>query len=344
MPRNPAWLSQHLAAGGDLAPVYLLAGDEHLMVLEAADAIRRRARELGYGEREVLEVESGFDWDALDRAGASLSLFASRRVIDLRLPGGRPGKEGGEAITSFLSRPPPDTVLLITAMTWSRAHETAWVDAVDAAGVFVAYWPLKPGELGPWLAARAHAASVELAPDAIEALIGRTEGHLLAAAQEIDKLRLLADGRRVDAALLEELVADSARYDVFKLADAALAGDAARALRIASVLRAEGEPVPALLPYFAGQLGVVLKLAIAVEAGQAPEQAMRAAGVWHAKQAAVRAALNRGRAAFWEARLVDAARVERASKGRLRHCDPWVEFERLVASVASPALERALHA
>jgi DNA polymerase-3 subunit delta len=342
MPLNPVKLAAQLAAAGELEPVYLLAGDEHLLLLEAADALRKRARELDYGEREVLEVEAGFDWNALARAGASLSLFSQRRLIELRLPTGRPGKEGSEAIIAFSAAPPPDTVLLITAMTWSKQHETAWVEAVEKAGAFVPFWPLKPPEQIGFIAARAQRLGVQLTPDAVEALVERTEGHLLAAAQELDKLRLLAEGERIDAMRLDELVADSARFDVFKLADAALAGDIERALRIAAALRAEGEQVPGLVPWLSAQLTQVLRLALAVESGQSADQAMRAAGVWQNRMALYRSALGRGRAAFWQARLVDAAKVEKAGKGRLRHVDPWVALERLIAAIADPRLARAL--
>ena len=120
-----AQFHKHLA-GADLTPVYLLAGEEHLLLLEAADALRARAKELGYAEREVLDAEGSYDWNEFSMAAASMSLFSSRRVIDLRLPGGRPGKDGAAAIVEYCENPPPDTVLLITCTQWSKQHEAAW--------------------------------------------------------------------------------------------------------------------------------------------------------------------------------------------------------------------------
>ncbi len=340
MPWTPAQLDKHLA-GGDLKPVYLLAGEEHLLLLEAADAIRARARQLAYDEREVYEVESGFDWNDLARAGASLSLFGARRVIDLRLPTGKPGKEGSEAIIAFVERPPPDTVLLITSTNWSKAHETAWVDAVERAGAFVPFWPLRPQDLPGWIAARAIKAGLKLSNDAVALLIERVEGNLLAAAQEIEKLVLLAGGRMLDADALEELVADSARFDVFRLADAALAGETVRALRMVAALKAEGEHVPQLLSWIVTQLNIMVRLANTVEAGQSADTALRNERVWQSRFGLYRAALTRGRTSYWEALLALATRVERVGKGRAAG-DAWREFERLIAAMTEPRLARAV--
>jgi DNA polymerase III subunit delta len=340
MPWTPAQLDRHLTAG-DLKPTYLLAGEEHLLLLEAADAIRARARELAYDEREVLEADASFDWNDLARAGASLSLFGSRRVIDLRLPTGKPGKEGAATITAFIADPPPDTVLMITSTQWSKAHEAAWVTAVEKAGAFVPFWPLKPPDLPGWIAARAGKAGLKLTRDAIALLIERIEGNLLAAAQEIGKLTLLSEGRMLDAAALEELVADSARFDVFALADAALSGDTRRALHMIAALQAEGEQVPGLLSWIVNQVQLMVRLSVAVESGQPVEQAMRNERVWQSRTGLYRAALSRGRASFWEAILAIAARVERVGKGRAAG-DPWREFERLIGAITEPKFARAV--
>jgi DNA polymerase III subunit delta len=341
MPWSLSQFDRNLA-GTDLKPVYLLAGDEHLLVLEAADALRQRARELAYSEREVLEAgESGFEWYQLSNAGANLSLFASRRLLDLRLPGGRPGKDGAAAITEFCATPPPDTVLLITCTTWSKSHETAWVGEVEAIGGFVPIWPLKPHEMPGWLKQRATKRGVQLSNDALELLVERVEGNLLAAAQEIDKLVLLGQGRLLDAAAVEDLVADSARFDIFALTEAALGGDAERALRIAAVLKAEGEQVPGPLSWFATQLQLMARLAASVERGASVDGAMRAERVWQTKMPIYKQALQRGRLNFWEGVLAQAAHVERVGKGRAAG-DAWRDFERLLTMVAQPKAARAL--
>ncbi len=344
MELRPDALARHLA-GQALKPVYLLAGDEHLLLIEAADAIRRRARELGYGEREVFDVAGDFDWNGLARAGSNLSLFATRRLVEVRLPTGRPDRKGSgagsEALAAWAKDPPVDTVLLITALTWSRQHHVKWVDAVAAAGVLVVFWPMKPEELPGWIAARARSVGLHLAQDAVDLLVDRVEGNLLAAAQEIDKLVLLAGGKPLEAAGLEQLVADHARYDVFRLVDAALAGEAARAVRIARGLRGEGEEVPALLPWLVSQLATIVKLAQAVEAGQPIDGAMRAAGVWQTKMAFFRRAVGRMSRATWEARFVEAAEVEKIAKGRAPG-DAWRAFERLLARIAAPRVAAPL--
>ena len=343
MPTTLASFTRQLG-GSALAPVYLIAGDEHLLVLEAADALRLRARELGYSERVVLEAgESGFEWHALAAVGQELSLFASRRLIDLRLPTGKPGKEGAAAIAAFCKSPPPDLVLLITATSWSKQHEGAWSVAVDEAGVFLPIWPLKRDDLKPFLRHRAKDRGVSLTPDAIERLVDRTEGHLLAAAQEIDKLALLARDRTIDAAELDAFVADSARFDVFALTDAALSGEGARAVRIARALRAEGDAVPGLVPWLSMQVQVCCRLAAHVDAGMRVDDALRREHVWPARQSLFKAALSRGRSAFWDARLTELARVERTGKGRSGpYADAWLELERVVASIADPRAARAL--
>jgi len=330
MSSNLAQLRKHLA-GSELKPAYLLAGEEHLLLLEAADALRARARELGYAEREILDVEANFDWNALAQANASMSLFASRKLIDLRLPSGKPGKEGSAAIVEYCERASPDNVLLITCTQWSKQHEGAWVAALERVGMFVPVWPMKLDELPQWIAQRMASRGLKPDRDAIEALVERVEGNSLAAAQEIDKLALLHGDAPLDAATLEALVADSARYDVFKLVEAAFDGDAQRALRVLDGLRAEGEQIPALMGWVLHQLQQLARLA----AHSNLAAAFRAEHIWPAREAMYRKALGRADRAHWDACLLQAARIDRLSKGR-GFGDPWNEFERLLLAIAKP--------
>jgi DNA polymerase-3 subunit delta len=319
-------------AAGELKPAYLIAGDEHLLVLEAADALRARARALGYNERDVLDVEAHFDWDRLARAGASMSLFATRRVIDLRMPTGKPGKEGSDAIVEYCENPPPDTVLLVVCNEWSRQQQSAaWVEAIERVGVVVPVWTMKPEELPVWIGQRMAARGLKPDHAAIEALAERVEGNSLAAAQEIDKLVLLHGSQPLDADTLEALVADSARFDVFKLVDAALEGDGARTVRILHGLRAEGEMVPAIMGWVLNQLQMLAR--IAANPNQAA--AFRSERIWPARERVYKQALSRADRTHWEKCLVQAARVDRLSKGR-GYGDAWIELERLMAAVAMP--------
>lgn len=337
MPSTLAQLRKQLA-GAELRPVYLLAGEEHLLVLEAADALRARARELGYAEREIIDVEGNFDWNALAQAGASMSLFAARKLIDLRMPGGKPGREGAAAIIEYCEHASPDNVLLITCTQWSKQHEGAWTAAVEKHGVFVPVWPLKPDELPDWIAQRMASRGLKPERDAVEALAARVEGNSLAAAQEIDKLALLHGSAPLDATTLEALVADSARYDVFKLVEATFAGDAPRSLRILAGLRAEGEQIPALMGWLLNQLQLLARLA----AHANPGAAFRAEHIWPAREALYRKALARAERAHWDACLVQAARIDRISKGREVDAagkatgDAWNELERLLLAIARP--------
>ncbi len=327
-------------AEGELASVYLLAGEEPLLLQEAADAVRARARASGYGEREVLDVESGFDWNALARSAASLSLFASRRLIELRLPTGKPDRDGAAAITEWCESPAPDTVLLITAMQWSRKHEGAWVQEVQRAGVY--QWLRAPrlDELPAWIRARMRARGFAPDDDAVALLASRAEGNLLAIAQEIDKLAMLREGGPVRAEELESLGADNAIYDVFGLTDAAFAGDAGRALRMLNGLRAEGEDLIPMLGWLLNQLDLALRLASAPDFATA---ARHEYNFWPARQRLFAGALKRaGRGpAHWERCLAWCARIDRMAKGR-EAGDPWREMERLLVAIAQPRCAEVL--
>ena len=325
---------QRQLASEPLRPVYLIAGAEPLVVQECADAVRAKARADGYLEREVLEASGrDFDWSELTMGVASLSLFATRRLFDLRLPNGKPDKDGSKAITGFCDDPPPDTILLITCQDWSKKHAGKWSEAISRIGHVVAVWPLKTSELNEWLDRRLRSRGLSAEPAAVQLLAERIEGNLLAAAQEVEKLALLAPGARLDAARMEALVADSARYDVFKLVEAALAGESQRAVRMLRSLRLEGEQVPGLVPILAMELLKIASLARIAAAGGNLANAMRDARIWDAKQAVYRRALEKHPASRWEQFVAEAGRIDLISKGRLAG-DPWLALERLLVAMA----------
>ncbi|MDN5925338.1 MAG: DNA polymerase III subunit delta, partial [Xanthomonadales bacterium] len=258
-------------------------------------------------------------------------------LLDLRLPSGRPGKEGSAAIITWCQSPPPDTALLISAQEWSKAHQGAWVSAVEKVGCFVPLWPLKMDELPVWVAARAHAQGIDADADAVTMLVERTEGNLLAAAQEIDKLAMIHGKGKLDAATLNDLVADSARFDVFKLTDAAFTGDSARALHIVAGLRSEGEDVLRMLGWLQRQIELALRLATARDfAAQA-----RVEHLWPARTQLFRKALRRSDAAHWQRCLLRAGRIDQIVKGRADG-NAEREFERLIVMISDPRAARAL--
>lgn len=334
MPLREAQFEQQLA-GGQLAASYLIASGEPLLLLEAADALRTKARELGYTEREVFEADNRFDWGTLEAGFASMSLFASRRVIEVRLPTGKPGKEGGEILEKFAKDPAPDVLLLVTAAEWSNKHDAAWSRAIDRHGAMLVLWPVKPNELPQWIARRLKTRGLTAPPDAAQMLAERVEGNLLAAAQEVDKLALLKGKGSIDAEEMEALVADSARYDVFRLTDTALAGDAPKALHMLAGLRGEGEAVVPMLSWITSQVQALALLSAVQESGGNLAQAFNQARVWDSKQPLFRRALQRGSAAHFEKLLSDCARIDRISKGRLAG-DAWRELERVIVGIGAP--------
>lgn len=334
MALNQAQFEQRLARE-PLPSVVMIASAEPLLLLEAADQVRQRAREQGYAERTVFEVTKDFDWNELSADLASLSLFSARRLIEVRLPTGRPGKQGGEQLGAFARDPVPDVVLLIQAAQWSRAHETAWVKAVDRAGWLLPMWPIKPQELPGWIGKRLAARGMRADAPATAVLAERVEGNLLAAAQEIDKLALLHPGAALDAATMQALVSDSARYDVFGLVEAALMGDAGRAVRILAGLRGEGAHVAALLSWVATQVALLVRLAAVQAQGGNLGQAMQKAGLWQSKQQSFQRALRRGKLSDFERLLAACARLDRIAKGR-GDGDVWLEMERLIVGIAAP--------
>lgn len=320
---------------GPLKPAYLVAGPETLRVLEAADAVRVAARAQGITEREVFDTEGSRepDWAGLSATLGAPSLFASRRLIEVRLPTGKPGKEGAALLAQVANDPPPDITLLVTAHDWSRQHGGAWSEAIGRAGVIAVAWQVKPHELGDWVDRRLRQRGVRAEPDAVARLVERVDGNLLAAAQEIDKLALLADGTALDAARMESLVADSARFDVFRVIDAAMNGQGAQAARMLASLRAEGEAVPALLGMVVMQLQRGATLARAQARGANLANEFKALRIWDTQQPMYRRALARHAPARWDALLVQAGRADRMAKGR-EQGDAWVALERLLLALA----------
>ncbi len=336
MQLRPEQLDAHLQK--HLAPVYFISGDEPLRVMEAADAVRAAARAQGHDERDVLQVQAGFDWSSLAAASGNLSLFASRRIIDLRMPTGKPGDEGARALRGYLEQPPDDTLLLITAgKLESAARKSKWVQALDRAGVVLFVWPLKPQEFTAWLQARMRRQGLQPDRGALRVLAGRVEGNLLAAMQEIDKLSLLRGRGPVTEADILQLVADHARYDVFGLVDAALAGEVARSVRMLHGLRAEGTAEPVVLWALAREIRALCSMSAAVAGGQAVAAVLAKYRVWDARKGPVGAALKRLRPEQCRELLRRCAAVDRVCKGQAAG-RAWDELLQLTLLLAAGGL------
>jgi DNA polymerase-3 subunit delta len=223
-----------------LTGIYLVSGDEPLLVGEAADAIRAAARAAGFADRRVFFIDRSFSWDELRLAAQSLSLFADKRLFELRMPSGKPDK-GATLLAELAAQAAPDlTYLVITDKLDRKSSDTSWVQAIEKHGAWVTAPPVDTAALPGWLRNRAKMLRVDIDPQASQLIVDRVEGNLLAAQQELSKLALLANGALIDAELVLRSVGDSARYDVFQLAEAAAAGDAGRALHVLLGLKSEG--------------------------------------------------------------------------------------------------------
>lgn len=328
----PERLADHLA--GSLAPVYLVSGDEPLQQLECCDAIRSAARAAGFSARDVVEADAHFDWRTLTHLAGSLSLFAEKKVIDLRLPGGKPGNEGGKALAGYCESPPPDTLLLLTLPRLDRQQQgSKWFKRIDTCGVVVTVWPIGPTQMPRWVEHRMARAGLKPDRDAVRLLCDRIEGNLLAAQQEIDKLLLLFGPGPLDAERLASAVSDSARYDVFELVDTALRGEAGRALRIIDGLRGEGVAAPVVLWALHREARTLAAIAADAARGLSVEHAIQRAKVMKKRTGLVNRAVSHQSAAGWLTLLDRCQQVDAAIKG-LDPRDPWLLLQDISLAMA----------
>jgi DNA polymerase-3 subunit delta len=346
MDLKPEQLETHLRK--QLAPVYFISGDDPLRVIEAADAVRAAARAQGYDEREVLTVQAGFGWHSLLSEAGNLSLFSQRRIIDLRMPTGKPGKEGAQALRDFAEHLPEDTLLLVTAGKLEpAARKSKWVQALNRAGVVVLVWPLKGVELPAWVRSRMQRCGLEPTAEAVELLTAQVEGNLLACAQEIDKLHLLNGAGPVDAADITAMVADNARFDVYGLVDSALLGDAARCVRILRGLQAEAVAPQIVLWALSREIRTLVGMATAVAAGDPVGAVLGRYHVWQNRKKITETVLHRVSADECKAMIRQCALIDRVSKGRAAG-NAWDELLQLSLKLAgksvlpdTPAMEQA---
>jgi DNA polymerase-3 subunit delta len=322
-----------------LAPVYLLSGDEPYQRDEAVRLIREAARKQGYTERELYHVERGFDWQQLIEAGNTLSLFAERKLIELRLPSAKPGTEGAKILQTYLEDPPQDTILLIVAGKLEAAQlKSKWVKAIETAGTLVQIWPVEPARLPEWIRQALARRELSASPEALTLLAERVEGNLLAADQELEKLRLLYGPGALDVEQVRAAVSESARFDVFVLVDAALAGAADRVSRILFGLKAEGVEPILVLWALAREIRTLAQMAEAMEAGTNLDTVLYQQRVWEKRKPLVRKALQRisgSEARLWVMRCSSLDRLVKGfGAGRI-----WDELLELALSMAGrPAL------
>lgn len=317
-----------------LAPAWLIVGDEALLTGEAADAVRARARAEGFTGRDFFVTDRSFDWSEVSNASRSLSLFAERRILEVRMPTPRPGKAGGAVLAALAADPGPDNLLLVvTSRPEKETWASAWFKAFEKHGVIAQAQPVEIGRLPQWISARAARLGLGFEAGAAELLAERVEGNLLAAHQEIEKLALLHAGGRAGLEAVQSAVANSARYDVFQLGEATLAGDAARALRILDGLRAEGVEPPLVLWAVCRELR-----ALADQRSGVFRKTYGVAAERHEALVKRAAARTKGQPiAPW---FAAAARVDREFKGQDGPAagDAWTTLTGLVAAMAGARL------
>ena len=316
-------LPANLARGP--APLYAVHGPETLLALEAADRIREAARKGGATEREIFFVEPGFDWGRLGATASNLSLFATKRLIEIRIPTGKPGAEGGKAIDKYCARLPDDavTLILLPDLDW-QSLKTAWFAAIDAAGMVIEAKPVTRDELPEWLAERLSRQGQRASVETLEWLAERVEGNLLAAKQEVEKLGLLLPKGEIALEAIREAVTDVSRFERDTLIEAMHAGDASRVARVVDSLKAEGEPLPLLRWTLTEELRKVM----AIAAGQRPRGWMTP----ERTEALGRTARRHDRASI-DRELLRAHRIDRMIKG-VEPGDPWDSVVELALGIA----------
>ena len=330
-------LTQHL--NQQLLPSYVISGGEPLLVQEATDRVRAAATHNGFSERLVFDVDANLDWNQVHAEVGALSLFSAKKILEIRIASGKPGEKGARALIEICANSSPDDLLLVVLPKLERsAQNSKWLKALDALGGHVDVRSIGPAQLPKWIRQRLREAHIDANQGAVEMLADRVEGNLLAANQEIEKLKLLALDGRIDASVMSAVVADSTRYNLFDLIDKMIAGNAQSAARTLRGLHGEGsQPLP-ILWAISRELRKLLSASERVARGERVEKALEQAGVWRRQLPIMRAALKRCTPAHLRMLIYQVAAVDRGIKG-LREADIWDELTTLTLSLAgSPAL------
>lgn len=310
-------------------PLYTLFGNEPLLIAEASDLVRATAKQQNYNEREIFTVDHRFDWEELQRANNNLSLFSDRRIMDIRIPLGKPGREGGKAIEAYCQALPHDTITIITLPRIDKqGQSTKWFKALENAGVTIPFYPVERAQLPAWIEQRLLHQKQTAHTDALRFLADSVEGNLLAAHQEITKLALLYPSGQLSFEQIKDAVLEVARYDVFKLAEAMVAGNTVRYVHILEELEGEGAAPPLIIATLAEQIRSLLLIRKGLDTGKPMMQLMRDARVWGNKQRLMENAARRINKKSLTNALLHAAKIDRVSKGVAKG-DTWDELLQL---------------
>lgn len=311
-----------------LAPFYIISGDEPLLVQEACDKIRSTCKQNGIEEREILHAESGFDWNDLLEQSNAMSLFSSRRLIEVRIPNGKPSDKGKVLLQAAASANPDNVILIITPRLDAGTQKTKWFTAVERAGIAVSIWPIDRNQLPGWLQRRIQQAGMSASQDAVALFAQRIEGNLLAGVQEIEKMRMMGT-QQISVELIEESTADSARYDAFTLADSCLLGNIGEATHILSHLKAEGHEAIMIL----GALTRKIRQLISLHSfgPKRLTEGFKTQNIWPKQQPPFKSALSRLTQTQLFECLQTAEEVDRAVKGDGNN--PWLLLSRLTVQL-----------
>lgn len=347
-------------------PLYMVCGEEPLQHKEAVDMLRKAAKYYGYEDREVYAVDTGFDWDMLKNSANTLSLFSSKRLIELHLPKTKPGDKGASALIAYCDNPPEDTILLIVAgKLEGSAKKSKWYKALDKSGAIVQVWPIEGHQLNNWLNRRLQAKGLRLQADAVQLINDRVEGNLLAADQEIEKLSLLypvievrsgSQPRKnsleltnspelknelsLDCEQVAEAVFDSARYNVFDLFDSALSGDIKRAMRMLNSLQHEGTAIMLILALVAKEIRMLAKMSV-IARQQGVDNALKSQYFYPKRKGLIATALQQTSPGHWQDLLQKLLEADKMAKGRVAG-DPWDIMQLVLAEVANKPYLKSL--
>ncbi len=330
---RPDQLNSHLQRS-NLAPIYFVSGDEPLQKLECIDQIRMIARAQGYDERLVFNVDKTFDWNSINDASANLSLFSSRRIIELRMASPKPGKEGSKVLLDYAEQLNEDNLLIISSDKLDKsAQSNKWVKAVERVGALIQVWPVNPAQLPGWIQNRLQSQQKSITLDAARLIALRVEGNLLAAQQEINKLILLIDKDNIDIEDVIAAVADSSRYDVFDLIESAYLGDTGRTLHMLQGLKNEGTEPMTLFGAWMWEFRRLCSISHQHEAGENLERLFQSYRIWDQKKRPMNAVLQRHSSKSFDQLLKYCATIDRTLKSRRRD-QAWDQFNTLLLAIA----------
>ena len=326
-------ISQHLkkaAQSNSLMPLYIVSGEDTLLMQEACDLLRSGARAAGFSERELHSVEAGFNWNQLLESTNSMSLFGDRKIFEVRLSKPKLDEAGKKALASYLEHPSEDNLIILTMGKLDRkTQSTKWFQALEAKSALIQIWPIENHQLPQWIQQRMASKGLHPDQEATQLLAERVEGNLLAAAQEVDKLALLIEPGQVNVKTIRAAVADHARYTQYELVDYAIQGNETQALRILAFLQNSGVEPIAILWVLSKDLRALEGISAAVSNGQAAAKAFRDFRVWDNRKPLFQKALNRHNHKVFRSALIEASHIDHSVKGLIK-ADPWIGFTNII--------------